>query len=148
MALFRLSACAALVVLIGCGGKTESVDGDIVVSDDSALSGPEGPASSSEADDEERGDDGCKDGDHDGHKHHRHHWFKVLDRLDGQKDKAITIANLPAGMPEGLLKKLHRIDRNGDGVVTKKEAKKAWHHKHRDHDDDDGEHEDGERDDD
>lgn len=149
MALVRVSltglAIAALVVG-GCGGKIETND-DLVISDSQgSLSGPE---TAGDEDDGDTADRDCRDGDHEGHKHHRKHWFKVLDRLDGAKDGAITIASLPSGLPDRLIAKLHRIDKNGDGVVTRKEVKHARKHRgDRDRDDNDndneqeGEHED------
>ncbi|HEY8078895.1 MAG TPA: hypothetical protein VIF62_32410, partial [Labilithrix sp.] len=69
------------------------------------------------------GDHDCQDGDKDGHAHHHRHKFAVLDALDGVKDKQITIASLPAGLPDHLIAKLHAIDANGDGIVTKPEVK-------------------------
>ena len=82
------------------------------------------------------------------HGHRKHHLFKWLDRLDGDKDHRIVIASLPDKVPAGLIEKLHAIDSDKDGVVTKKEARHGkkhgkHHHPHdgdrdRDHDDDDG----------
>ena len=42
----------------------------------------------------------------------------------------ITIASLPATLPARLIARLHEIDSNGDGIVTKAEAK-AWEHAHK-----------------
>jgi hypothetical protein len=127
-----LVTAIAMLALAACGGQAEG-DDDLVIEDtESALSGVESTNDADE-DDVARGDDGCRDGDRDAHHHHRRHWFKVLDRLDGTKDKAITIASLPDGLPERLLLRLARIDANSDGVVTKKEAKRALRrHRHRD----------------
>jgi len=136
----RSTLLLAFLAAVGCGGQTED-DGDVVIDDnESALSGVENASA-----DDERADDGCRDGDREGHHRHRRHWFKILDRIDGTKDKAITIAALPPGLPDRLIAKLHRIDKNDDGIVTKKEAKR-WR-KHRHHRDGHGEHEDGEHDD-
>lgn len=76
------------------------------------------------------GKDHCNDREHDQHKHHRHHKFKVLDRIDGTKDHVITIASLPAALPDRLIARLHAIDTDGNGLVTKDEAK-AWKRAHR-----------------
>ena len=75
------------------------------------------------------GKDRCNDRDHDKHAHHRHHKFKVLDRIDGTKDHVITIASLPAALPARLIARLHAIDTDGNGLVTKDEVK-AWRHAH------------------
>ena len=75
----------------------------------------------------------CNDHGVDGHKHHRRHKFKHLDRLDGVKDGTIVIASLPPGLPERLIAKLHKIDIDGNGEVSKAEVKAAIHHgKHKD----------------
>ncbi|MDB4938931.1 MAG: hypothetical protein JWP87_5903, partial [Labilithrix sp.] len=71
----------------------------------------------------------CKDHDNDGHHKHHHHKFKVLDRMDGAKDKVITIASLPPGLPDRLIAKLHEIDTDGDGLVTRAEVKAHKHEK-------------------
>jgi hypothetical protein len=135
----------------GCAGHTDTeVDDGTEVSDakmtSSAISSPDpaapsgGSGTSGEPgeradhdDDHDHGDDHgeCKgDGDHEKHHHHRHHRFHVLDALDGTKDNQITIASLPAGLPPRLIARLHEIDANGDGIVTKDEAK-AWFKAHR-----------------
>jgi hypothetical protein len=114
-----------------CGGEAEDGDEDLVIDDtESALSGPEVSDETDDADENgDRADDGCRDGDHDGHRHHRRHWFRILDLLDGTRDKTITIASLPQGLPDRLIARLHRIDRDDDGVVTKREAKRARRHR-------------------
>ena len=83
-------------------------------------------------DDRDRGDDHgeCNEDENEKHHHHRHHRFHVLDGLDGAQDHQITIASLPAGLPPRLIARLHEIDTNGDGVVTKAEAK-AWSRAHK-----------------
>ena len=115
----------------GCAGEIED-DEDVVISESEfAL---ETDTDTDVADDERAADDAdhdCRDGDHDGHKRHRRHWFKVLDLLDGQKDKTITVASLPPGLPDRLIAKLGRIDKNDDGLVTKREAKRFRRHRHR-----------------
>ena len=122
--------CAVLVAFLmvgGCGGETEDDDELVIDDTESALV---------ENADDAPADDGCRDGDHDGHRRHHRHWFKILDLLDGTRDKAITLAELPDGMPDGLVKKLTRMDTNADGIVTKKEVKRALK-RHRHHDGDD-----------
>lgn len=128
----RSALVVAFLVLGGCGGQAEE-DEDLVIDEsESALSGVE----SAEADDDsDRADDGCRDGDHDGHKRHRRHWFKILDLLDGTRDKAVTLAALPDGLPDRLVARLGKMDANADGIVTKKEVKRALR-RHRHHDDD------------
>jgi hypothetical protein len=128
----RLSGLlVAFILVAGCGGQAEE-DEDLVIDDtDSALSGVETSDATDGPDDDGPADDGCRDGDRDGHKNHHRHWFKLLDLLDGTKDKGITIAALPEGLPDRLIAKLHRIDKNDDGIVTKKEAKRWLRHKHR-----------------
>ena len=126
--------CLAAVAL-GLGGCTGEVaeDGDHDVTEvdstSAALSSSPQPATG-EAGDQESADKECdsKDGDH--HKHRRHK-FKALDRLDGAEDGAITLASLPAGLPDRLSAKLHKIDTDQDGIVTKAEAKAWMHHKRR-----------------
>lgn len=83
-------------------------------------------------DDRDRGDDhaDCNEDETEKHHHHRHHRFHVLDTLDGTRDRQITIASLPASLPARLIARLHEIDTNGDGIVTKDEAK-AWEHAHK-----------------
>jgi hypothetical protein len=138
--LIRLSVfglALAAFAIGGCGGKAASND-DLVVSDNQALASPApssstgggaGGGDSADDDSADRGDDGCRDDDHDGHKNHHHHWFKVLDALDGTKDGKITIASLPAGTPDRLLARLHKLDTNNDGVVTRDEVKGHRHHR-------------------
>lgn len=88
-------------------------------------------AAEPEPDDGAAGDnDGDADDDHDKRdgrrkherKHRHHHLFKKLDRLDGTKDHQITIAALPPRVPAKLVDKLHEIDANADGVVTREES--------------------------
>lgn len=124
-------AAVGVLVLGGCGGKITN-DSDLVISDNESGLGATG---ASEADDGDRADDDCRDEDHDGHKHHRRHWFKVLDKLDGTRDKRIVIGSLPAGLPDRLIAKLQKLDRNGDGVVTRREVKGHRHHDDGDRDD-------------
>jgi len=144
MARFQLATVVCAVVLASCGGKVESQDDPVINDTQGGLAAPDpsgggGGDSNAGDDDDSKADEGCKDGDRDGHKHHHKHWFRHLDKLDGTQDKQITIANLPDGLPDGLIKRLHQLDANNDGVVTKKEARhqwKAWAHRHHDHDDD------------
>jgi hypothetical protein len=75
--------------------------------------------------------DHCNGQEHGEHAHHRHHKFKVLDGIDGTKDHVITIAALPAALPPRLIARLHAIDTDGDGLVTKDEVK-AWKQAHGD----------------
>jgi hypothetical protein len=140
-------------VLAACGGKVDAADNELDVADDdstsAAISSPDPGATAggdtSEADDgdddgdrngagdddaDEHTDKDCKDGDSGNHHHHHHHKFKLLDRLDGAKDKVITIASLPAGLPERLIAKLHKLDKDGDGLVTRAEVKAHKHRKH------------------
>ena len=143
--------------LAACGGAVAEPDANLQISDadttSAALASPDPGNTGEDADndddndnDEGEGDrDGkgdhhkgdhhkggkhrCNDRDHDQHHHHRHHKFKVLDRIDGTKDHVITIALLPAALPDRLIARLHAIDTDGDGLVTKAEAK-AWKHAH------------------
>jgi hypothetical protein len=140
-ALVTLSAFA--IALGGCAGKVADehqiteVDSSGAALTSPAPADPAGGGSTTgEGEDGEADDDGQQgghgdhecDGEERGHgKHHGHrrHKFKALDALDGNDDGAITIASLPADLPERLLAKLHSIDADGDGVVTKVEAKAA-----------------------
>lgn len=131
--------------LAGCAGQVADDDAaDLEISDttstSAALSSPEqqgdddGDTTGYEGDGErgEVGDKDCSDRDHDGHKRHHRHKFKMLDRIDGDKDGNITLAALPAGLPERLLAKLARLDADHDGIVTKAEVKAfRKHRKHR-----------------
>lgn len=137
------------VLAAGCGGAVE--ENDQVVSDAQSTSAglaspdPQGGGGAGTAGDDDRDDDAndpdarrmgsrhCNDHDRDGHRHHRHHKFKVLDAMDGKRDGHITIADLPAGLPDRLITRLHEIDTDGDGEVTWNEVA-AWR---RAHDDDD-----------
>jgi len=145
---------ALLTALAGCGGQAASEDDGTQVNDaaetktSEAISSPQ-PASPSgggsagdpadddheradKDDDHDRGDDHeqCNEDEVGEHHHHRHHRFHVLDLLDGTHDRQITIALLPASLPARLIARLHQIDTNGDGIVTKAEAK-AWEHAHK-----------------
>jgi hypothetical protein len=125
----------AAVLLAGCGGQVAE-DGELDVADgetSSAISSPDpGAAAAGDTGDgddaDEPTDKDCNDRDHEKHHKHHHHKFKVLDRLDGTKDRVITIASLPAGLPDRLIAKLHKLDANGDGLVTRAEVKA---HRHR-----------------
>jgi len=88
-------------------------------------------AKGAKGDHRKAGKDHCNDREHDQHKHHRRHKFKVLDRVDGTKDGIITIASLPAALPDRLIARLHKIDTDGNGLVTKDEVK-AWKQAHGD----------------
>jgi hypothetical protein len=134
-----VSLAALSVGLGGCAGQIEEDDDHEITDLDSTTEGltpdPAGgdqddQTSDGHADPSEHGDKACddRDGDHRKHHNHRHHKFKVLDRLDGTHDNAITIASLPAGLPDRLLAKLAKIDKDDDGIVTKAEAK-AWMHR-------------------
>ena len=126
-----LLACSVLGIaalsLGGCAGHdSEEVDDGLEVTDAtgttaSALATPD-PSTDAKSE--------CNEHDRDGHHHHRKHKFKVLDRLDGVKDHQITIAALPAGLPERLIARLHEMDADGNGAVTKDEAR-AWRHAHK-----------------
>ena len=135
--LFAVIGVAA-VVLAACGGHV-AADGELAVSDNdttsSAISSPD-PGETGDGNDgddaDEKTDEDCNDRDREKHDHHHHHKFKVLDRMDGARDKVITIASLPAGLPERLFAKLHKLDTNGDGLVTRDEVKahkRGKHHK-------------------
>lgn len=141
----------ALTLAVGCGGATGNDDLEVndVGSSNAALQGPSDSTDTTGNEGSEVGDKDCKDGDHDGHGHHHRHKFKVLDALDGVVDHQITIANLPADLPQHLIDKLHKIDANGDGIVTKDEVKafrKAHKHGDRDRDRDHEGDRDGDRD--
>lgn len=141
-----LTIAAAALSLGGCAGEDDDDDADALEVDetdsaDSALSA--GPNAGDDSDgaktggpDGNKADKGeCRDDDHGGHKHHHKHKFKVLDRLDGAKDHTIVIAALPAGLPDRLIAKLHKIDADGDGAVSKDELKAALkRHKHKEKD--------------
>ena len=139
----------------GCGGAVAQDDAALEIDDShqALTAGPDPGAPGDDADDGEKSD--CNEHDRGGHKNHHKHKFKVLDALDGAKDHVIVIASLPAGLPDRLIAKLHTIDSNGDGSVTKDELKASLkRHKHKWHrsdwrdgehdgdDDRDGEHED------
>ena len=112
----------------GGGAAAEADD------DDHERAGGEGSGheAADKDDDRDRGDDHqeCTEDETEKHHHHRHHRFHVLDGLDGTRDHQITIASLPATLPPRLIARLHEIDANGDGIVTKDEAK-AWEHAHK-----------------
>ena len=116
----------------GTGGTSEADDdGD---DDGDHRGGPGGKGDHKKGDhkkgDHEKGDKGdCNDRDHGGHAHHRHHKFKVLDGIDGATDGVVTIASLPPALPARLIARLHKIDADGNGLVTKDEVK-AWIHAH------------------
>jgi len=135
---------AFALVLAGCAGQVDDDDAtDLEISDttstSAALASPDlddedGDTTGYEGDGErgEVGDKDCNDRDHAGHKRHHRHKFKMLDRIDGNKDGNITLAALPAGLPERLLAKLARLDADHDGIVTKAEVKTfRKHRKHR-----------------
>ena len=157
LAVLSFAGLAALS-LAACGGETADPDANLQISDadttSAALASPDPAAAGAGAtsgetndgeDDDDDGDhqdrdgakgdhhkggkDHCNDREHDQHKHHRHHKFKVLDRIDGTKDHVITIASLPAALPDRLIARLHTIDTDGNGLVTKDEVK-AWRHTH------------------
>jgi hypothetical protein len=90
---------------------------------------PPGPSPGGACPGDDDHDDGsmCHDGDghHRGHHDHRHHLFKVLDSLDGKRDGVVTLAALPADLPDALVTALHALDTNGDGLVTRDEVKAA-----------------------
>jgi hypothetical protein len=135
-----LTVAFALTFAAGCGGASGNQDLEVndTGSTGAALQGPSDDTTGNSGSDV--GDKDCKDGDHDGHARHHRHKFSVLDAMDGVKDGQITIANLPPGLPQRLIDKLHQIDTDGDGIVTKAEVKafrKAHHHEHGgDHDGD------------
>jgi hypothetical protein len=127
---WTLVACSVLVFAApsmgGCSSHDD--DDDIEVSDaptttSSALVSPD-PS------DDPGAKGTCSEHDHEGHHHHRNHKFKVLDRADGAKDHVITIASLPSDLPDRLITRLHEIDTDGDGAVTKHEVH-AWRHAHK-----------------
>jgi len=130
--LSRLSLAVALAVSLGgCAADVDGDDDDGIVIDETdetsaALTSPD-PSSGADSDGE------CTDADKDAqdHKKHRKHKFKMLDRLDGAKDRSVVIASLPAGLSEKLIAKLNKIDTDQDGVVTKAEAKVWWKKKNR-----------------
>jgi hypothetical protein len=119
----------------GANGNDDSANDDGENNDDTAghQDGPNDDHADRD-DDREHGDDHekCNGNADEKHHQHRHHRFHVLDGLDGTKDRRITIASLPAGLPQRLLARLGEIDSNGDGVVTKDEAK-AWSAAHAHH---------------
>src|SRR5689334_13486913 len=126
--MFKRRALAILPLALGMslGGCAADVDDDddgMVVDEadetSSALTSPE-PETSADSDAD------CNDSDARDHKKHRKHKFKILDRLDGTKDRSIVIASLPEGLPEKLIAKLNKIDTDHDGIVTKAEAKVWW----------------------
>ena len=132
-----LAVAAVATALVGCSGA--SGNEDLQVNDVGQAQGalaapaPSGGDTTGDGADAngEVGDHDCQEGDKDGHDRHHRHKFSALDALDGVKDHQITIANLPPGLPDRLLAKLHAIDTNGDGIVTKAEVKafrKAHHH--------------------
>jgi hypothetical protein len=140
-----VSLAALTLGLGGCAGQVEDDDDhevtDLESSSEALTPDPSGGGDQVDqtndgdgdkaGDPSERGDKECdhRDGDHRKHRNHRHHKFKVLDRLDGTHDNAITIASLPADLPDRLMAKLAKIDKDHDGIVTKAEAKAWMHHK-------------------
>lgn len=112
------------------GGETsDGEDDDGEHQDGDRQDGDHEDGDGAKGDHHKGGKDRCNDRDHDKHAHHRHHKFKVLDRIDGTKDHVITIASLPAALPARLIARLHAIDTDGNGLVTKDEVK-AWRHAH------------------
>lgn len=140
----KLAPLAAAIVFVGCAGHSGNDDLEVndLGSTRDALATPAAPSPTTTGDDttgdgehedgSEVGDKDCRHGDKDGHGHHHRHKFSVLDALDGTVDHQITIANLPPGLPDRLLAKLHTIDADGDGIVTKTEVK-AFRKQHRHH---------------
>jgi hypothetical protein len=137
----KLLCLAAAIVFVGCAGHSGNDDLEVndVGATQDALATP-GPSTSDDTtgdgeqeDGAEVGDKDCRHGDKDGHAHHHRHKFSVLDALDGTVDHQITIADLPPGLPDHLIAKLHKIDTDGDGIVTKAEVK-AFKKQRRHHD--------------
>jgi hypothetical protein len=137
-------AAGSLALIAACSGATTSdVEGDLPEDfDDSAAAlavEPE-PDDSLSDDDDDRDDNGDHHKDKDKEKregkhkkkHRHHHLFKKLDRLDGDKNGAIVIASLPARVPPRVLEKLHEIDTNDDGIVTRAESHEHCFAKHHD----------------
>lgn len=117
-----LTWCAGLLgvtalVLGGCAGEVD--DDDDVADDDLEVA----EAVESELGvDPTMGPDGRECAGRHG-RHHKKHKWKLLDRLDGTKDKVITVATLPPNLPPKLLARLAEIDANKDGLVTKDEVR-------------------------
>src|SRR6267142_1705515 len=106
-----VSLLAGGLLIVGCAGanaqpEEEELPTDVESSAGSALM----TQAQGEADNEGDGDGEARD-DRGEHHHHRHHLakllFKLLDRLDGTKDKQIVLASLPATVPAKLIEKLH-----------------------------------------
>jgi hypothetical protein len=128
--LFGLVLSIASLSLVGCGGATDSdLDDDVDLPND-FDSVSEGLSTAVDPAEETAGEHqrDCRRGNDGRPKHARkvHHLFRCLDRLDGEKDKTIVIASLPARVPEGLIAKLRTVDANNDGIVTKDEVRAAW----------------------
>ena len=131
--------------LVACGGASETDlddDTDLPEEFDSVAQGLDAnvdPTHEASGDhDRECRRDG--DGKRKWKNNRLHHLFKRLDRLDGDKDHRIVIADLPAKVPARLVEKLGTIDTDHDGIVTKREVKTAWRarkHDRLDRDDDD-----------
>jgi hypothetical protein len=156
MRILVVAGLLSVASLVACGGavdpsaETPSSDASDLSSDFDTVG--QGMTADVDPSHEATGehDHDCRDEDgRPKHGHRKHHLFKWLDRLDGDKDHRIVIASLPAKVPAGIIEKLHAIDADKDGVVTKKEARHRHKHgKHhqpppgeRDHDgdhDDDG----------
>ena len=130
----------AALVLAACGAPASDeheLDVDDTDATSSALGSPDpgdggeiGHAGDTDDQDgDEPTDRDCTDREREKHHGHHHHKFKVLDRLDGAKDKIITIASLPPGLSERLIAKLHELDSDRDGLVTRAEVKARKHRK-------------------
>ena len=122
------SLCAALfaasALAFGCAGaKDNELDDDTELPDDVETSAGTLAVDAEARDAVDDVDRDHKKGDRDGHRKHTRKLFKLLDRLDGDKDGRIVIASLPAKAPPRLIAKLHEIDADGDGAVTKEEAR-------------------------
>lgn len=128
----RLVSVGVLLTLaVGCAGASTANDDleiDDLGSSESSLASPDPTGNDTTGEDGaetggEVGDEDCNDGDHRGHGKHHRHKFSALDKLDGTRDRNITIASLPAGLPERIFAKLAKIDADHDGIVTKAEVK-------------------------
>jgi hypothetical protein len=114
--------------LAGCAGHADNEldDDDLEIAEtDSTSDALTSPDPTAGGDDDRGEKSACRDGDDHKRKHHLRHKFKVLDRLDGARDKQITIASLPEGLSDRLIAKLHSLDTDSDGDVTRDELKAA-----------------------
>lgn len=142
LSMISVGVALALSCLVGCAGDEDHAPAVTAAADTAnlAIDGDDANDPSERLDSPKHECRGGKRHHHGRGKNKFHH----LDSIDGFEDGAITLDRLPDAVPAEMLAKLHKIDVNNDGVVTKEEARNAhhaWNAKHCSCDDDEHEHE-------